>query len=361
MRYLYERRSNRRNVPDAHITSMMIPHKACRSALVALALGLMLAFIVRPAAASERIAVLGVEGPGVDARVRAAVGRALVAAVEPGSGHAVLDVTDVPAQETLALIGCSTITGACLDELAELLGADALLYGTAAVVQSRYTVSLTHYVAGEGVRFAQTLPFSSNPEDGELTTTVASMLVGLGVLDIDASQAATATFDGADAGVVPVRVAAVTPGVHTVEIRFADGRVSTRDVVVEPARYAALYVTPDGRGRHGDRPPAPAARRVTGWTLVATGVGAGAAGAVFAIRSDETQRAYDDAITQRRSHELAEQGQQQTRTANALFVTGAVLSTTGVVVLATGRGGDAARVGIGPGSDGTAVRVRLAF
>lgn len=305
--------------------------------------------------------MLGVEGPGVDARVRAAVGRALVRAVEPGSGHTVLDASDVPAQQTLALIGCSTISTTCLDDLADLLDVDALLYGTAAVDQSRYTLALTHYVAGEGVRFAQTLPFSSSPEDGELTTTVAAMLAGLGVLDIDASQAATATFDGVDAGVVPVRVAGVSPGPHVVEIRFADGRVSERRIDVDAARYTALYVTPDGRGRHGDRPPPPAGRRVAGWSLVTTGAGVGVVGAVFAVRSQNTQREYDDATTQVLSHELADRGQSEARAANALLATGAVLATTGVVVLVTGRGEDAPRAALSPASGGAVVRFDLRF
>lgn len=350
---------------------MTIPHKARRQRcaspagaaplVVALLLAAVALLVASTASAQGRIAVLGVEGPGVDARVRAAVGRALVRAVEPGSGHAVLDTSDVPAQETLALIGCSTISTTCLDDLADLLDVDALLYGTASVVQSRYTLSLTHYVAGEGVRFAQTLPFSSSPEDGELTTTVAAMLAGLGVLDIDASQAATATFDGVEAGAVPVRVAGVTPGPHVVEIRFADGRVSERLVDVDAARYAALYVTPDGRGRHGDRPPPPSGRRAAGWSLVASGAAAGTVGAVFAVRSQQTQREYDDATTQVLSHDLADRGERETRTANVLLATGAVLTTTGLVVLVTGHRSDAVRAGLAPARGGALVRFDLLF
>lgn len=214
-----------------------------------------------------RLMVLGSGDTGVDA--------ALLEAARTVTTHDVTDETRRPAEDLWMLVGCSTAAAPCLSELADLLGARALLWA-----------------------------------------------------DIGPAGSVTARLFDAESGSVES-----TSGTGELTL---EGLTLLRDphaAPEEPARSDLLLLQPAG----GPSAPSSASRqrraaRGFGVAAVVASAGVGAAAIATGVQAQATRRDFERTPLQADAARYADEGAQQARAANALAGASIGLAATAVVL-----------------------------
>lgn len=270
--------------------------RARAAVTVALAAAVMLCGSVAHADAPRRVMVIPLTGavpdqPDLGGTFSRAVSR--VAAV---GGSEVLEA-DVALEDAAALVGCAPKEGGCLDEIAQSLGVEEIVFGhIEPAAEGAITVSLTYHRLGNTV---------------ERTFEVAA-----GDLANQARQVARETaslLSGQEAPPVEPEPAPTPPA------------------VAEPVPVVVAPATPR------DQPGALGRVRARSWLALGTGVALSGAGAVFYTLASRRQGEIDDAATEtpddfRRLIALEDDADRYAMIGNALVIAGGAVLITGAVL-----------------------------
>ncbi len=316
-------------------------------------------FVIAPPVHAQDavVTVIGVDGD-LPEDERARLGAELLAAVHAHPGLTADDYTNVTLIDTVQLIGCGDVTDECLVTLGDTLETSAILYTSVAEDAEETWLELSYFDAlAARIDWQATTPIDGG--SAGLGTAVAAFLEGHVVLEIDAGAPGIVSIDGEERGRAPLVLEDLEPGSYTVTVGFDDGRETVVAVTYEHLGVYALEIEPVGRrprggGARAARPPSDGPQvtdsidgggaqplRIAGWSSLGVGVAALGAGAVFGSQLKSTQDDFDATPYQRYAYQLAEQGNDEARRANAMFAVGGTLVATGVVlVLIDSLGGD---------------------
>jgi hypothetical protein len=302
---------------------------------------------------AESVAVLRLDGDGVawDAlgRINGALGLGAAAA-----GLDVADVGDATLDELLLLIGCSTVTPACLEDLATTLEVEQIVYGSARPGGAGTEVSLSCFDApAMALRFSVLLPVDAGFET-QVADAAAALLRDEGVAWLRGEAGAVAD-DRGERRTLPTWITGLGPSTLTVTVRRDDGREAR--VSLEADGPSVQVVSVDRFRTNVARSPVATA----GWIVLGGGVAAGATAAVFGVRTQRLQSDFDAEQRQRQARELADDGNASARITNLMAGGAAVMVAGGAALIVVGSRSRGERVAGAPRMVAGAAGVGLAF
>lgn len=288
----------------------------------------------------------GGEAPEIRARLHAQ----LREAVESDGRQIATTSAQDTLQNTLALIGCAAMTPQCLSELADVLDADYLLFGSTRAAASGTTVNLTLFEAAtRAIQFTAAVDAPVPDPARRFHRSVRSLLRGQGVIVVDAGgRNITVSLD--DVPVDGLLISDVATGAHVLTLTYSDGRRTTQTVDMDGPRIVRVVPSVPNQAPPGR------ARRIAGYTLLGAGVAvaAGAVGSSLQVR--DLQRQFDETTYQRRAQSIARQGDRSAATATGLWVGAGVFAATGVGLLVWSRTNDVPASAVAVTGSGLLVR-----
>jgi hypothetical protein len=298
---------------------------------------------------AQSIAVLQVSGDAPEP-VLAEINEMLINAVQNNPSLQLAAESDLVLDEALMLLGCGGATTECMDQLADILEVERVLYAVptdregSIEVDLRYFDSVTdEYLLDERVRL-------DTPEDRtEFELRLAAAVSGRTVLRL-LSERDGVRFSIDD--LPPVDAPHVTfdlePGRHLVTASCEGCEDLTRELVLREGRYytetltpptAQVAVRPDGGGDGGGGGGG-GKSIVLPVVTIATGVAMLGTGTIFGLLKNSTQDEFDTTPFISEAEDLADKGETQALLANIFLIGGAAVTVTGIVLFILNSGGD---------------------
>ena len=203
--------------------------------------------------ARSSMAVLNIEGEGVDRDTADALSAVVRSEAQQIAEYQVVNASPINLSEVVMLLDCDASSTACLRKAAEQLDARVLIYGTMFKEKSGYRLELAIFDAPSGEtthRMRRALPgqdlvFESRQEIEAFFSEVRQDQIAAKLSIASNVRGATVTLNGVPSGTTPLEALKIPPGPYAIEVSKPGFESWTLEVELGESATTTLRATLD--------------------------------------------------------------------------------------------------------------------